>query len=239
MASLDSERARLADIAHSFSSQDGFNARMIDTRFRAIRPWLAGATSCLELGCSDGRMTALLAPEVERLTAVDGSAAFVDAIHAALPGVDAVAALFEEFVAAEPYDVAVLAHVLEHVDDAVEVLRSAARALRPGGRVIVTVPNAHSLHRQIGVILGLLSHPAELNEGDLRIGHRRVYSRDELVADVEAAGFTTVHVGGIFLKPLSDSQIERQWSPELIDAFHVLGDSYPDICANLLVVGER
>jgi 2-polyprenyl-3-methyl-5-hydroxy-6-metoxy-1,4-benzoquinol methylase len=239
LPSDDSEHVRLARLAPDFSSHAGINARMIDMRFRAIRDWLAGAQRCVELGCSDGRMTALIAPVVGHLTAVDGSAAYIQAVRDRVPSVEAVNCLFEEFSPSEPYDVAVLAHVLEHVEDPVRVLRQAFSVLRPGGRAIVTVPNASSLHRQVGVAMGMIAHRAELNEGDRRIGHRRVYERDQLVEDVRAAGFTPSHVGGTFLKPLSDAQIEQQWSAELIEAFYQLGNSYPDICANLLVVAER
>lgn len=40
-----------------------------------------------------------------------------------------------------PYDVVVLSHVLEHLDDPAHMLRHVARLLRPGGRAFVFVPN--------------------------------------------------------------------------------------------------
>jgi 2-polyprenyl-3-methyl-5-hydroxy-6-metoxy-1,4-benzoquinol methylase len=236
---LADERARLERLAPDFSSDDGFNARMIDYCFRSIRPWVEGVARCIEMGCSDGRMTGQLAAVVGELTAVDGTRAYVEAAAARHPNVTAVCSLFEELVVDEPFDAAVLGHVLEPVADPVVVLGRARVAVRPGGRVIVTVPNADSLHRAAGVAMGMLEHKQQLNASDLRIGHRRVYTRDELVADVESAGLRPVHAGGIFLKPLADAQIERDWPDELIEAYYLLGERHPEICANLLVVAER
>ena len=235
---LQHEHARLQALGPDFSSHDGFNAQMIDFCFRSLRPWVEGAARCVEFGPADGRQTAKLVECVEHLTAVDGNAEYVAAVQAAIPAVEAVHSLFEEFGAREPYDVAVLGHVLEHVDDPVRVLRSAADAVRPGGRIVATVPNGDSLHREIGVAMGMLTHRQQLNESDLRIGHRRVYVRAELLADVAAAGLKVVHVDGVFVKVVSDAQL-LQWSPELVEACYQIGKQHPELCANLLVVAER
>ena len=235
-ARLRAERARVADVADRFSTETGLNARVIDYRFEAIAPFLADARSCLELGCSDGRMTGPLSRLVDRVVAVDGSEKYVEVVRERFPHVTAVHALFEELELDERFDVVVLAHVLEHVDDPRLVLARAARFAADGGRVIVTVPNADSLHRQAAVLMGLLPAVNALNETDVRIGHRRVYTRGELLADVRATGLVPVHVGGVFLKPLANAQIEREWSPEQIDAFAELGRRHPDLAAELVVV---
>jgi hypothetical protein len=86
--------------------------------------------------------------------------------------------------------------------------------------------------------MGLLGAVTDLNDADRSIGHRRVYTREALVADVRRAGLEPVHVGGVYLKPLSNAQIERDWSTELQDAFHVVGERFPDLCAELLVVAR-
>jgi 2-polyprenyl-3-methyl-5-hydroxy-6-metoxy-1,4-benzoquinol methylase len=238
-AELAGEHERLAALGPDFSSYSGFNARMIDYCFRSLRPWVEGAARCIELGCADGRMSERLAACVGELTAVDGNAEYVAAVSERLPGVHALHALFEELEPAEPYDVAVLGHVLEHVADPVLVLRRAAALVRAGGRLVATVPNGDSLHRQVGVAMGLLRHRQELNASDLRIGHRRVYVRDQLLAHVTTAGLRPIHVDGVFLKLVSDAQIEQGFSAELVEACYEVGKSHPAICANLLVVAER
>jgi trans-aconitate methyltransferase len=237
--SLEEEQRRLSALAPDFSSETGFNARLIDFRFDAMRPFLDGRASCVELGSSDGRMTERLATLFpDDLTAVDGTHAYVEEVARRLPQVHAVHSLFEEYAPGRTFQAAVLGHVLEHVADPVTVLGATRELLEPGGVAIVTVPNAGSIHREVGVALGMLKATNELNDDDRRIGHRRVYSRDELVADVEEAGLRVEHVGGVYLKPLSNAQVEK-FPEELIQAFYEVGKLHPELCAELMVVASR
>jgi 2-polyprenyl-3-methyl-5-hydroxy-6-metoxy-1,4-benzoquinol methylase len=236
---LGEEQRRLLELAPDFSSEQGFNARLIDFRFDAMRPFLEGRASCVELGSADGRMTERLATLFDDLTAVDGTAAYVEEVARRLPRVTAVHSLFEDYSPGRTFHAAVLGHVLEHVADPVLILAAARELLEPGGVAIVTVPNADSIHRQVGVAMGMLGSVTELNEADHRIGHRRVYTRDALLADVEASGLDPRHVGGVFLKPLSNGQIEQQWEEQLIQAFHEVGKLHPELCAELMVVAAR
>ena len=77
-----------------------------------------------------------------------------------------------------------------------------------------------------------------LHEGDLKIGHRRVYDMDTLAKDFDNAGFKIVKKGGYWLKPISNSQIESSWSEKLINAYMELGEDFPDIACNIYVVAE-
>lgn len=236
MHPLVRERARVAALAENFSSEQGFNARLIDYRFKSMEPFLAGASSCLELGCADGRMTRLLVRCFPNLTAVDGSRKYIEMIRARFPTATAIHALFEEYIPDHDFDVIVMGNILEHVADPVGLLARAKGWLSSNGRIIVTVPNADSIHRQVGRIMGLLKSTTDLNESDLRIGHRRVFTKLALLHTIQQAGLFPYHVGGIFFKPLSNAQIECQWSNQLMDAFYELGKIYPDLCAELLVV---
>ena len=237
--SLEEEQRRLQSLAPDFSSETGFNARLIDFRFDAMRPFLEGRASCVELGSSDGRMTERLVTLFpDDLTAVDGTEAYVDEVARRLPQIEAVHSLFEEYAPGRTFEAAVLGHVLEHVADPVTVLGAAKNLLAPGGIAIVTVPNANSIHREVGVAMGLLAATNELNEDDIRIGHRRVYTRDELVEDVEASGLRVEHAGGVYLKPLSNAQVES-WPEPLIQAFYEVGKLHPELCAELMVVAVR
>ena len=62
--------------------------------------------------------------------------------------------------------------VLEHIDDDEGVLRSIRDVLRPGGRLVITVP----------------AHPFLYDEADRMACHRRRYRRRELGGKLQAAG---------------------------------------------------
>lgn len=50
---------------------------------------------------------------------------------------------------AESYDLITMWHVIEHLTDPVGVLELARRALRPGGRIVIAVPNAAGLNSRL------------------------------------------------------------------------------------------
>lgn len=191
---------------------------------------------CLELGPGEGVMTEILASAFADLTMVEGSEVFCEGLRSKFPGTAVVRSLFEDYEPERPFDTIVLGHVLEHVADPVGVLRRAATWLAPGGVVCCAVPNARSLHRQAAVTMGILAAEDALNETDVHHGHRRVYNPESFRADFRAAGFDLTFFGGYWLKPLANSQIEATWTPAMIDAFMELGERYPDIAAEIVVV---
>jgi 2-polyprenyl-3-methyl-5-hydroxy-6-metoxy-1,4-benzoquinol methylase len=206
-------------------------------RYQAIRPYLTG-TTCLELGPAEGEMTRLLLSDFGQVTAVDGALELLDMIPEH-PRLTKVHSLFETFVPSVLFDTVVMDHVLEHVEGPGDLLRAASGWLRPEGRLIVGVPNALSIHRLAAVKMGLLSSPHDLNERDLRVGHRRVYDPAELKSEIERAGLHMIHSGGVLLKPLAYHQIAASWTRPMIDAFLELGCEFPGIAAELYAVCAR
>lgn len=231
------ELTRLDAIAGDSWYAQGANLAGVRYSGKVLSRFWRGA-SCLELGPAEGMMTELLAPAFARLVLVDGSETFCAALAERHPEADVHHALFEDFETEERFDTIVLGHVLEHVDDPQALLRRAKGWLAPSGRVLAAVPNARSLHRQAAVLMGLLAEEHALNDADRHHGHRRVYDPESLRADVIGAGLVLEAFGGYFLKPLSNGQIERDWTPEMLDAFMALGERYPDVAGEIYVVAS-
>jgi 2-polyprenyl-3-methyl-5-hydroxy-6-metoxy-1,4-benzoquinol methylase len=98
----------------------------------------------LEVGCGNGGMTALLAPRVEHLVALDVSTASLARVEAlGLPNVETVDALVERYRPSKPLDWIVLSEVIEHLRRPDEVVARCAKWLSPGGTLLVTTPNGH------------------------------------------------------------------------------------------------
>lgn len=231
------ERDRLASIAADSWYAKGVNPATIIYSAKVFsRHWRPG--HLLELGPAEGVMTELLAPHFERMTLVDGSEQFCASLRSRFPTATVVHSLFEEFAPSDLFDTIVLGHVLEHVDDAVALLSSVRKYLRPGGVICAAVPNSRSLHRQAAVLMGLLPYESALNDTDRHHGHRRVYNPESLTHDFRQSMLKIKVFGGYWIKPLSNSQLEAQWTAPMIDAFMELGERYPDIAAEIYVIAE-
>ena len=195
--------------------------------------------SVLELGPAEGIMTDKLAPFFKDYTVVDGADIFVNSILKRHQNVKGYALLFEEFNPDKKFDNIILGHVLEHVIDPVSILKRCSTWLSNRGRILVAVPNANSIHRQMGVEMGLLTSIYQLNETDCRNGHRRVYDIISLQKDFNDAGLKILKKGGYWLKPLSNSQIDSTWNSEIINASMIIGEKYPEIAAEIYIVASN
>lgn len=231
MASLD---------ALDFSAAVGFNGRLVDWRYTTMAAYFRGR-SCLELGSSDGAGTTRLLDHFDSVVAVDGSPRACASLRETVPSgnLEVICSLFEDLDLGRTFDTIAACHVLEHVDSPQHLLDVARRHLAPGGCLIVDVPNADSLHRQLGVSMGLLGHVAELNEADLSIGHQRVYTQAGLRHEVERAGWKITATGGVFLKVLSNQQVSDHFTDEQLLGWRDLGARHPEIASEIYVVAER
>lgn len=232
------EKDRLETIASKSLYKHWVNSATIQASFNIFKRYLASGPT-LEMGPAEGLMTDLLAASCPELIVVDGSKAFCDAIKAKHNNVGVVNALFEEFEPKSRFKNIIFGHVLEHVENPVQILRRASEWLSPGGRIFAAVPNSRSLHRQAAVLMGLVPFEEALNQADQHHGHRRVYNPETFRRDFISAGLSIVISGGYWLKPVSNGQIESDWTPEMLDAFMVLGERYPDIAGEIYIVAQN
>lgn len=237
----DPFRDQLDRIARHHSYEEGFNGRL--TRYRLLRfeqalpPDTSGA-SVLEAGAGEGAVTGYLAERFGSVHAVEPAARFVERLrerHGSRVRVSH--STLEALPGDERYDYAVAAGVLEHVQDAVRFLALVRERLAPGGALLLTVPNAASLHRQVGLRMGLLQRLDELGPLDHKVGHQRYYDAAGLRADLEAAGFVVERLQGILLKPLPNSAMEAL-ETAYCDALFDLGDELPEYCAELFALAR-
>ena len=235
---MTSEAQRLATIAAHSRYAEGLNGATVAYSVRVFgRHWRPG--SCLELGPAEGLATSLLVDQFADLTCVDGAEPFCAALAERHPHIRVTRSLIEEYAPDRTFDNIVMGHVLEHVGDPVAVLARVGSWLAPNGRIFASVPNARSLHRQLGVEMNLLVTEHSLNDLDRHHGHRRVYDPESLRRDFRAAGLRVEVSGGYWLKPAANAHLEAHWTSDMIDAAMVVGERYPDIAAEIYVVAGR
>jgi SAM-dependent methyltransferase len=118
---------------------------------RHFRELPAGA-HLLEVGCGDGRLLAALAARGLVVTGIEPSPSAAD--RARRRGVEVIAADLDQAAARledlPPFDALVFWHSLEHFDDPAAALATASARLRPGGRLVVAVPNRASWQARLG-----------------------------------------------------------------------------------------
>lgn len=219
------------------NEQLDFDKDLIKFRYQTIKPMLVGASG-LELGSAEGVMTNLLINDFESLTVVDASLNLLQAIP---PNKKLIkfCSLFEDFAPKGLYDSIIIEHVLEHVENPNYLLQRAKEWLAPGGRLFIGVPNGNSIHRLAAVKMGLLNFPTELNERDKKLGHRRVYTPTTFHEELVLAGLKVVDFGGVFFKPISNAQIQADWTSEMIEGFYRLGKDFPEYAAEIYAVTEK
>ena len=234
-----SESTRLEKISEVSLYAAGVSSASIRHCFKIAERYLVG-DSLLEMGPAEGVMTELLAATGKQLTLVEGSGLFCSDLRRRFPQASVVHALFEEFQPRQTFDNIVLGHVLEHVENPVAILSRAKSWLTPKtGRLFAAVPNARSLHRQAAVIMGILEKEDTLNELDFHHGHRRVFNPETFRSAFAEAGLMIEIFGGYWIKPISNAQIEASWTDQMVEAFMVLGERYPDVAAEIYVIARR
>jgi SAM-dependent methyltransferase len=153
----------------------------------------------LEVGCGTGYVLHALARECG--LRVTGSELFSEGLEHArrrVPEAELVELDAREMPYEEEFDLAGAFDVLEHIDDDVGVLRGLRRAVRPGGHLLLTVPQ----------------HPSLWSDADEHAHHVRRYRRRELVDRVDAAGFEVLRTTS-FVTSLLPAMALARWRQRL------------------------
>ncbi len=195
-----------------------------------IRRNLRYDSNALDLGYGSGIVCKELAKFGIRVTVVDGSSEFVKKANS-IPFVFGVHSMFEEFAALERYDCVIASFILEHIKDPVELLK---RCHHWSDKLIVVVGNANSIHRQVGVEMGLQPDIYSLSARDHAVGHYMVYDYPLLLNHLDQAGWEVKETEGFFVKPLNNARM-KDWEPELIHALNRVKVP-PELSANIGVV---
>lgn len=195
----------------------------------------------LELGLGHGFTAKIFSQTCEHYTVVDGSSVVINQFRAANPGFkgEIVEGYFEDYTPSASFDVIVMGFVLEHVDEPDIILKRYRAYLKPGGRLYVTVPNAKSMNRRLGLEMGMIDDIYSLNANDIALGHQRQFCRETLRQTVEGAGYRVTHEEGIYLKPLPLGVLKTL--PDFkanLQAMLRVGVKFPELCVGLLMEAQ-
>ncbi len=208
---------------------------------KTFEPYFSNGPA-LEIGCYHGDSTIVLQNYFKDLTVIEPS---IEAINIAKKRVrndiNFLHCLIEDYDGLQKFDSIFLINTLEHVDDAISVLKVAKNLLSKIGRLYILVPNADAPSRQIAVLMGLIDTNNSVTKSEFEHGHRRTYSFNTLIHDIRSSNIDIQTVGGIIFKGLANYQFDLALEKNIIsldflEASYKLGLIYPSLTASLFCI---
>lgn len=202
----------------------------IATSLRIVDQIVPGQ-SVLELGCATGMMTKDFSEAGAAVVAVDRAQPYLDRARARVPtGVQFELADITTFGSAQTFDHVVATNVLHEVPDPAEFLRNCRRLLGPSGILHMTLQNPQSLHRLLGVEMGLIANANEISKRGQDYDTLRMLDSEALVELFSSVDLEVVTAGGVLLKPLPNAKM-LELDDSMIRGLIELGNQFPNNCS--------
>ena len=172
-----------------------------DWVLNAIFAYAKKGSSVLEVGVGCGIYTRDLA-KIGPVTGIDVNPDFVAAANR-IPNVSASIADVQNIDYCERFDLGVCSEVIEHIPNSAVALYNIRSALKPGGVLILTTPNAYSTMELFARLLSIkpLAKLASLiyKEPVDDLGHINRLTRRQLETQIKDAGFTIIKTQNVAL----------------------------------------
>jgi SAM-dependent methyltransferase len=163
-----------------------------DARRRMLLAEARPGERVLDLGCGAGRFVAALAGVGADAVGVEVAEAALERARAVAPGADLRLLEPDGSIPLEhgSVDLVWCSEVLEHVADVGDLLAEVRRVLRPGGRLLATVPYHGRLQAAVIALTRFETHFEPLGQ------HLRFFTRRSLATTLEHAGLPPRRVAG-------------------------------------------
>jgi 2-polyprenyl-3-methyl-5-hydroxy-6-metoxy-1,4-benzoquinol methylase len=231
----------LDDIASLHNTHHDFDGVLAHYTGKIISPEVHGQR-ILEAGCSTGVMTSMFIDVVKEIDIVEGSEKYLNIVKEQFNGrvKNYYLSLFENFMPAEAYDGVVLANVLHHIEQPVELLRHMSKWIKKDGAIYISAPNMTSFHRELGVEMGLNKTVYETSERNIFFNQFGRFDQERLKSVVQESGLRVAECYGFFFKPFPHEVMNAiNLKQEILDGLFQMGKKYPHLACQLFIKAKK
>lgn len=115
------------------------------------------------------------------------------------------------------YDMVICSGLLQEVPNPVKLIDAIKLVCDEKTVIHINVANMYSMHRLLGVELGILSNVFEQSEGNKRLQQNTNFDMKRLRKMVEDSGLDILEEGAYFIKPFSHKQMQAMIDQQIID----------------------
>jgi len=142
------------------------------------------------------------------------------------------------------FNLVLLSSVLHEASDGSAMLQALKSIMSPEGILLVVVPNRFSIHRILGVHMGLLGSLEDRTVTENLMVQSPAYSQESLQELLDQSGFREFESVTHFFKPLTHQQFQtaidsNQISPHDLDSYSRLGDLLDGFGAEIVSLAKR
>jgi len=184
----------------------GFNKILNKARAEKILEKLQDGRECLEVGAGEGQITKYLLSKFRHVSAIEPNMDGLAIRHKNLIRIEDVLEDIEPYCT---FDSIVCTNVLEHTVVPEDFLKALKEWGNDETTFFISVPNARSYNRLLGVDTGFLKTPEEVSKQDIDAGHYRMYNIETLRKEIEGAGFKIIESGSMIYKPFPNSIMDK------------------------------
>ncbi len=163
---------------------------------------------------------------------VDPVQEFIDGASSHVTGI---CSKFEDAKLKGKFDFIIASGMLHLIKDRDLVLAKIHSLCHEDTLIHINVPNAESFHRILGFHMGLLDDIRDQSENDLKYGHGKNFTIDELMTILNLNNFYVHRISTYGLKPFSDKQMTKILNRDIMDGLNSMNSLFSNYGCEIAV----